>query len=83
MQINHSTVTTPADIFTPAARQKLGADFTKTPQFRMGRALQSTLGHIFGGIDLHLEPEHRRARKDARRAAGKRQRTARKLHRGA
>jgi hypothetical protein len=34
----------------------------------MGLALQSTLGHIFAGVDLHLEPEHRQARQAARRA---------------
>lgn len=61
---------TPTDIFTPAARLKLGAlgNHVASPVTRMGIAMQATLSHIFAGVDLHLEPEHRQVRQDARRA---------------
>jgi hypothetical protein len=54
---------------SPAVFDKLRAENRiDSPTTRMGLALQSTLGHIFAGVDLHLEPEHRQARQTARRA---------------
>jgi hypothetical protein len=72
---------TRTDIFTPEARQKLGANHTGSNSFRMGMALQRTQSGIFAGVDLHLSGEHRAVRKAARRAKGKAQRQARKASR--
>jgi hypothetical protein len=63
-----------SDIFNAATRAALAsANNLASPVTRMGLALQSRQAHIFAGIDP--------VEKAARRAAGKRQRQARKAHR--
>jgi hypothetical protein len=58
-----------SDIFTPAARIKLGANHTGSNSFRMGIALQSTQGHIYAGtVDPQEVADRRRKNRAARRA---------------